>query len=151
MGQSETLYIQRSYYDNEISWARKSEYAYNPNGMLLYEKLYDWEDDQWTLYHEMTLQYDVTGMMTGGTFYSDGVTLPVTVSGTLENMEVTIVKDGVTYVKNHFSSCRAGWLASKRSQPVRQPYRRCRCRRVFTSLSSGQIRERQRLKSPKNK
>jgi hypothetical protein len=97
-----TLHIYWSYSNNELSWAEKSEYAYNPNGTPLYEKLYEWEDDQWRIYFEMIYQYDAAGMLTGGTFYNADMgetTIPLTVSGTPENLELSIIVGGITYAK----------------------------------------------------
>jgi YD repeat-containing protein len=101
---NKTLIIYRSYFDGELSWAEKDEYAYNPNGTPLYERFYGWEDGGWKLGSDMTYQYDAGGMLTGGTLYSlytdmGEVTIPLTVSGTPENLEISITINGVIYMK----------------------------------------------------
>jgi YD repeat-containing protein len=95
------LSIWRSYYDGEL-FAYKDEYAYNPNGTPLYERFYDWKDGEWILYSDMTYQYDSNGMLTGGSVYSldmGGATIPLTVSGTPENLELSITINGIIYAK----------------------------------------------------
>jgi hypothetical protein len=95
----QTLYI-HSYYRNNVPEAcYKDEYAYNPNGTPLSEKFYVWEDGEWTLYYEAAYQYGESGMLTGGSMSRYGETYPVTVSGTPENLEMSIVIDGIPAAK----------------------------------------------------
>jgi YD repeat-containing protein len=99
---NQTLSICRWYYDRGIS-DYKYEYAYNPNGTPLYERSYDWKDGEWKLDSDMTYQYDASGMLTGGTFCSPyttgGAVIPLTVSGTPENLEISITANETIYAK----------------------------------------------------
>ncbi|MDR1161768.1 MAG: T9SS type A sorting domain-containing protein [Tannerellaceae bacterium] len=100
---NQTFSIYRSYYDGELS-AYKDEYAYNPNGTPLYERFYDWRNGGWILSYDMTYQYDASGMLTGGTFYSlytdmGEAVIPLMVSGTPENLEISLTINGVIYMK----------------------------------------------------
>jgi hypothetical protein len=81
---------------------RNHESAYNPNGTPLYESSYSWEDGGWALNSEVTYQYDARGVMTGGTFYDSNigkVIFPLTVSGTPENLELSVTINGIIYAK----------------------------------------------------
>jgi YD repeat-containing protein len=97
-----TLHIDWRYSDGELSWAGKEENAYNPNSTPLYERLYVWEYGRWAPSYYQTYQYDASGMLTGGTYYdyyTGGSAIPMTVSGTLENMEQTFIRNGAIYIK----------------------------------------------------
>jgi hypothetical protein len=99
---NQTLAINRGYSNGEISWAEKIEYKYNPNGTPLYEKFYIWENGEWILNTESTYQYDANGILTSGTLYSHSMgetPFPLTVSGTPENIELSLTINRITYLR----------------------------------------------------
>jgi YD repeat-containing protein len=100
---NQTLSIYWFYSNGELYGATKDESAYNPNGMSLYERYSGWKNGgEWTLNTEATYQYDASGMITGGTVYASYLgeaAIPLTVSGTLENMELSVMINGVIYMK----------------------------------------------------
>jgi hypothetical protein len=96
-------------------WSEKEERVYNSNGTPLSEKYYEWEDGQWTLWGEVSYQYDESGILVGGSMYEDGETYQITVSGTPENLEISIIIDGVTVAKyvRHYDPVSMKELASE--------------------------------------
>jgi YD repeat-containing protein len=93
------LNIYSSYQDNMFQYGEKEEYTYNPNGTPVLGRYYEYEDGEWRLRAEESYQYDQNGLITGGAIFSDGARHPLTVSGTLENLEILLVADGITLMK----------------------------------------------------
>jgi hypothetical protein len=112
---NQILSVESDYEDNVLVWSEKEEYVYNSNNTPLSEKYYEWEDGQWTLWGEVSYQYDASGMLIGGSMYEDGETYLITASGTLENLEISIVVDGMTVAKyvRHYDPASMKELASE--------------------------------------
>jgi hypothetical protein len=104
---NQKLFIDWYYYNGKLSSVHKYESDYNSNGMPLYDRSYSLYGDEWMLYAETTCQYDARGLLTGGTFFltdKGEEVVPLTVSGTPENLEVSIIINGSLYMKTvyHF-------------------------------------------------
>ncbi|GHT63155.1 hypothetical protein AGMMS50239_18510 [Bacteroidia bacterium] len=113
------FYCNTGYENYILSWGDKEEYAYNANGTPLSVKYFDFENDEWVLYYEQIYLYDANGMLTGGSIinYDEGIPypMPMTVSGTVENLEITIVVDGMVLAKfvHHYDPATMRELASE--------------------------------------
>jgi hypothetical protein len=102
---NQTLFIDWYYYYGKVSSIHKTESEYNSNGMPLSDRSYSWGGGRWIFYFEMTYQYDASGLLTGGTFYlsDEGEeVVPLMVSGTPENLEMSIIISGSLYMKPVF-------------------------------------------------
>lgn len=96
---NQTLYASCDYNEKgEITYGEKSESAYNSNGTPLSAGFYEWENGQWIADYEMKMEY-TDGMLTGGTYTTKGTIFPLTVTGTWENLVVSIVAGNIVYHK----------------------------------------------------
>jgi hypothetical protein len=116
---NQTLNIYSSYSNNALEWADKEEYAYNANGTPLSVKYFFFEDGEWVLNFDEVYLYDANGMLIGGsiTEYYEGIgTLyPLTVTGTVENFEISIVMGEMVVAKyvRHYDPATMKELASE--------------------------------------
>ncbi|GHT36058.1 hypothetical protein AGMMS49574_27090 [Bacteroidia bacterium] len=85
------LYIFSNHANNMVQRAGKEEYSFNSFGMTLTEKYYNYnvEDGSWMVVADNSYQYDASGLMIGGTSTEHGVSYPIKVSGTLENLVIS--------------------------------------------------------------
>ncbi|MDR1913417.1 MAG: hypothetical protein LBQ68_02900 [Clostridiales bacterium] len=113
----QTLFSYWNYQDNVPQDGVKVEYAYTPNGMPLSVKVYNYKDGGWAFFDGGVYLYDDNGMLTGVSLFEGEELrpLPLVISGTPDNQEITKVIDGVTVLKAvwRFDPVSKKWLAEE--------------------------------------
>jgi hypothetical protein len=116
------LYMSSSYINNVLQWAGKEEYAFNSFGMTVFEKYYNLVDGKWDIIGNVNYEYDKSGLLIGGSSTEKGVTYPILVSGTLENLVLTATLGSVViaqYVR-HYDPVTLKELASETYLPSKK-------------------------------
>lgn len=96
---NQILYIYTYYENNVIDYVYKEEYSFNPYGMPLWEKYSEYKDGEWTVEREINYQYDNNGILIGGTASQEGVSIPLTVTGTPDNLEIIASLGDIVFAK----------------------------------------------------
>jgi hypothetical protein len=111
------LYIFSNHTNNMVQRAGKEEYSFNSFGMALTEKYYNYnvEDGSWMVVADNSYQYDASGLMIGGTSTERGVSYPIKVSGTLENLVISATIGPLVVVQyvRHYDPATLKELASE--------------------------------------